>query len=41
VYAREYVRPVCLAYITRDSKKIMEYFHEFLGKFTKVTKVSM
>ncbi|XP_006825462.1 guanine nucleotide exchange protein smcr8a-like, partial [Saccoglossus kowalevskii] len=37
IYARGFVRPFCMAYITPDKKKIMDNFEELLRKFKKVS----
>lgn len=37
VFARGYVRPLAVSYITHDSKKIMSHFPEFLESFSKIS----
>lgn len=37
IYARGFVRPICLSYITRDKKKILNHFNQFLYHFNKVS----
>ncbi|KAL6073495.1 Guanine nucleotide exchange protein smcr8 [Balamuthia mandrillaris] len=37
VFARGYVRPICMSYITRHPTKIMENFSQILEKFNKVS----
>ncbi|PRP83010.1 hypothetical protein PROFUN_09865 [Planoprotostelium fungivorum] len=39
LYARGYVRPICISYITRDPKKIMCHFEDFLQSFSEVTEI--
>eukprot|EP00003_Mantamonas_plastica_P001025 TRINITY_DN1076_c0_g1_i2.p1 TRINITY_DN1076_c0_g1~~TRINITY_DN1076_c0_g1_i2.p1 ORF type:complete len:744 (+),score=241.92 TRINITY_DN1076_c0_g1_i2:853-3084(+) len=36
VFARGYVRPVCLSYVTSDATKIMRNFDSFLSEFNEV-----
>mgnify|MGYP001068183038 CR=1 FL=1 len=36
VYARGYVRPICMSYITRHPTKIMDNFADILDRFLKV-----
>eukprot|EP01102_Stenamoeba_stenopodia_P008431 TRINITY_DN2423_c0_g1_i1.p1 TRINITY_DN2423_c0_g1~~TRINITY_DN2423_c0_g1_i1.p1 ORF type:complete len:791 (+),score=161.09 TRINITY_DN2423_c0_g1_i1:326-2698(+) len=37
IYARGYVRPICMSYITRESSKVMSNFNQLLEEFTKVS----
>jgi hypothetical protein len=36
VFARGYVRPICMSYITRHPTKIMDNFASLMKKFNKV-----
>ncbi|KYR03056.1 hypothetical protein DLAC_00547 [Tieghemostelium lacteum] len=37
IYARGYVRPLVLSYLTRDPHKIIRYFDKFIFKFNQLT----
>eukprot|EP01114_Cavostelium_apophysatum_P003624 TRINITY_DN1365_c0_g1_i4.p1 TRINITY_DN1365_c0_g1~~TRINITY_DN1365_c0_g1_i4.p1 ORF type:complete len:879 (+),score=189.03 TRINITY_DN1365_c0_g1_i4:167-2803(+) len=39
LFARGYVRPMSMSYVTHDSKKIMNHFKDFLDVFTKIANV--
>ena len=36
IFARGYVRPIAISYVTRDSRKIMSNFQTFVKKFSEV-----
>eukprot|EP01117_Protostelium_nocturnum_P012067 TRINITY_DN4419_c0_g2_i1.p1 TRINITY_DN4419_c0_g2~~TRINITY_DN4419_c0_g2_i1.p1 ORF type:complete len:745 (+),score=246.14 TRINITY_DN4419_c0_g2_i1:157-2391(+) len=37
IFARGYLRPVSMSYITRDAKKIMNHFDDFLAHFNRIS----
>lgn len=39
VFARGYVRPICMSYITRHPTKIMDNFSTLMKKFNKVSRI--
>ncbi|KAL1922102.1 uncharacterized protein VTP21DRAFT_10744 [Calcarisporiella thermophila] len=39
IYARGFVRPICMSYITQDPNKILSFFQDFVNYFSEVSEI--